>query len=247
MEGEEVKLKATDYGDAGYWDARYRTEKGGAPFDWYRSYAALRPILRRFVPTTSRVLMLGCGNSLLSEEMAKDNYTEIMNIDISSVVIEMMRKRHEHIPQLKYMQMDVKDMSFFSNESFDCIIDKGTLDALMCGTDASRAASQMLDEVNRLLKPGGNYILITYGAPPVRVPHLKQSCSNWKLTVYILSGYGEKSDESWSTTELNMEPVPLTDEGLLPRGFVSQDPESHYIYVCEKMLQMNGVHNQTNY
>jgi hypothetical protein len=64
-EGEGVMWKATDYGDAGYWDARYKTEKVGAPFDWYRSYAALRAFIRRFIPT-SRVLMLGCGNSRTS-------------------------------------------------------------------------------------------------------------------------------------------------------------------------------------
>ncbi|XP_044981071.1 uncharacterized protein LOC123448283 isoform X2 [Hordeum vulgare subsp. vulgare] len=33
------------YGEAGYWDARY-VEEGGAPYDWYQRYAALRPFVR---------------------------------------------------------------------------------------------------------------------------------------------------------------------------------------------------------
>lgn len=55
--------------------------------------------------------MVGCGNAVMSEDMVKDGYEDIMNIDISSVAIDMMRRKYEHIPQLKYLQMDVKDTS----------------------------------------------------------------------------------------------------------------------------------------
>lgn len=37
----------------------------------------------------------------MSEDMVQDGYEEIMNIDISSVAIEMMRMKYEHVPQLK--------------------------------------------------------------------------------------------------------------------------------------------------
>ena len=37
----------------------------------------------------------------MSEDMVKDGYEEIMNIDISSVAIDMMRKKHENIHQLQ--------------------------------------------------------------------------------------------------------------------------------------------------
>ncbi|CAN7062375.1 unnamed protein product [Brassica oleracea var. botrytis] len=73
--------------------------------------------------------MVGCGNSLMSEDMVKDGYEDIMNVDISSVAIEMirdmMRTKHASVPQLKYMQMDVRDMICFEYEYFDTVIDKG--------------------------------------------------------------------------------------------------------------------------
>jgi len=37
----------------------------------------------------------------MSEDMVTDGYVEIVNIDISSVVIEMMRKKYFNIPQLQ--------------------------------------------------------------------------------------------------------------------------------------------------
>ncbi|XP_026658615.2 EEF1A lysine methyltransferase 4 isoform X4 [Phoenix dactylifera] len=173
--------------------------------------------------------------NVMSEDMVKDGYVDIMNIDISSVVVEMMRKKYAHVPQLKYMQMDVRDMNFFQDESFDCVIDKGTLDSLMCGTDAPLSVSQMLEEVNRLLRPGGIYMLITYGDPSVRIPHLNQAGCNWKIVLYIIPRPGFESRVGCSSAKSIMEPVPLTERGLLPAGFVLEDPDSHYIYVCKKM------------
>ncbi|CAL5085161.1 unnamed protein product [Urochloa decumbens] len=155
--------KSLSYGEAEYWDARY-VEEGGAPYDWYQRYDALRPFVRRFVPPASRLLMIGCGSALMSEDMVSDGYVEIVNIDISSVVIEMMRKKYFDIPQLQYLRMDVRDMSMFPDESFDCAIDKGTLDPLMCGVDAPLSAAQMVLEVDRLIRPGGVFILQDLGS-----------------------------------------------------------------------------------
>lgn len=38
---------------------------------------------------------------VMSEDMVTDGYVEIVNIDISSVVIEMMRKKYFDVPQLQ--------------------------------------------------------------------------------------------------------------------------------------------------
>lgn len=229
------------YGEAGYWDARY-VEEGGAPYDWYQRYAALRPFVRRFAPPASRLLMIGCGSALISEDMVADGYTDIMNIDISSVVIEMMRKKYFDIPQLQYMQMDVRDMSIFSDESFDCAIDKGTLDSLMCGVEAPLSAARMVLEVDRLLKPGGVFMLITYGDPSARVPHLNQPVCNWKIVLYILPRPGFQGKAKRSI----FDPVPLTESGRLPDGFIPEDPDSHYIYVCKKVQGSTGTGSPTS-
>ncbi|XP_060671134.1 uncharacterized protein LOC132799216 isoform X1 [Ziziphus jujuba] len=246
-----------NYGDALYWDARYIQE--GGSFDWYQRYVALRPFVRKYISTNSRVLMVGCGNAALfgekmnrareerskigffrywvvivmSEDMAKDGYEDIMNIDVSSVAIDLMKKKYDHVPQLKYMEMDVRDMSFFPDESFDGVIDKGTLDSLMCGTDAPISAAQMLGEVSRLLKPGGIYMLITYGDPSVRMPHLSRPAYSWKTVLYIIPRPGFEKPAG-SSTKSNLEPIPTTDKGLLPPDYVLEDPDSHFIYVCKK-------------
>jgi len=110
------------YGEAWYWDERYRKEAG--PFDWYQKYPALAPLLRLYLAPHHRLLLVGCGNSVFGENMVDDGYQDVVNIDISSVVIEQMKKKYHDKPQLKYMKMDVKDMSYFESGSFDAVIDK---------------------------------------------------------------------------------------------------------------------------
>ncbi|KAH9623922.1 hypothetical protein KSS87_017255 [Heliosperma pusillum] len=66
-----------------------------------------------------------------SEGMANNGYEDIVNIDISSVVIEAMQKKYSNSSKLTYITMDVRNMSAFQTGSFDAIIDKGTLDSIL--------------------------------------------------------------------------------------------------------------------
>ncbi|KAK9058084.1 hypothetical protein SSX86_022924 [Deinandra increscens subsp. villosa] len=235
---DESACNTYNYGDSVYWDARYVNEASAGSFDWYQRYHALRPFVRKYIPASSRVLMVGCGNAVMSEDMVKDGYENIVNVDISCVAIEMMRHKNEHIPQLKYLQMDVRDMGFFLDDSFDSVIDKGTLDSLMCGTDAPISASQMLGEVSRVLKPGGIYMLITYGDPTVRMSHINRPVYNWKIDLYIIPRPGfQKPPGSTSSPRSHLSPVPTTEKGMLPADYVLEDPDSHFIYVCTKVSE----------
>ena len=73
-------------------------EKEGATFDWFKSYADIAHIIRDTIPSKeSRILMLGCGNSKLSEEVwcmffAK-NY-QIQKADTRST--DVWRRLREH-------------------------------------------------------------------------------------------------------------------------------------------------------
>ncbi|KAK6930341.1 Methyltransferase type 11 [Dillenia turbinata] len=110
------------YGEPSYWDKRYGQESG--PFDWYQKYPALAPLLDLYLSRHYRILVVGCGNSALSLDMVDDGYEDIVNIDISSVVIDAMKRKYSDRPQLKYTQMDVRDMSPLEAGSFDSVIDK---------------------------------------------------------------------------------------------------------------------------
>ena len=68
--------------------------------------------------------------------------------------------------QLQYLHMDVTDMRFDSN-SFGVVIDKATFDAMYCsrGNDSNRDENilKMSQEILRILKPGGSWVIISRG------------------------------------------------------------------------------------
>ena len=127
-----------------------------------------------------RVLMLGCGNSEMSRAMSADGFTALTAIDYSTVVIQQMKTAHQDAPNIKFMVMDARAMTF-SAESFDVVIDKGTLDAVLCGADSSRNAELMLRECERVLAHNGTLIIITYGTPATRLPYLERSKWSWRV------------------------------------------------------------------
>jgi ubiquinone/menaquinone biosynthesis C-methylase UbiE len=76
--------------------------------------------------------------------------------------------------------MDVCDLDYPEN-CFDCIIDKVVLDWLLCGNDSFAKAHAMLQSVHKVLKPGGVFMIISYGMPDTRIGYLKNKLFSWNI------------------------------------------------------------------
>lgn len=96
--------------------------------------------------------------------MYKSGYENLTNVDYSKNVITQMAARTSHMKKMKWEVMDVTDLKY-PDESFDLAIDKSTIDALLCGDNAFINVAKMLKEAQRVLKPGGVYLAISYGKP----------------------------------------------------------------------------------
>ncbi|GLT60244.1 hypothetical protein SLA2020_330170 [Shorea laevis] len=217
------------YGETWYWNNRYGNESG--PFDWYQKYPSLAPLIRLYVPHNhQRILVVGCGNSAFGEGMVDDGYQEVVNVDISSVVIKAMQNKYQSRPQLKYVEMDVRDMGAFEAGSFDAVIDKGTLDSILCGNNCRENATRMLEEVGRVLKDNGVYILITYGAPSYRLPLLKES-SLWSIKLHVIEKFVAEKGPGQPIRELT-DPIPLGEDASSLETVLGKHADIHYIYVC---------------
>ncbi len=165
------------YGDKSYWEDRYRQDSVGAEFDWYVPYeGAVRDLILRMLDGSKPTLMVGCGNSPMSAQMAADGFESIHNIDSSISVIEQMTKRGPG-EALSYAVEDACDLSF-ENSSYSQIIDKGTYDAVaQGGQDQGR---KMLSECSRILKPGGIFVMISHSPPIYRTDKLMEPQYGWQ-------------------------------------------------------------------
>nr|XP_020727620.1 methyltransferase-like protein 13 isoform X2 [Odocoileus virginianus texanus] len=113
--------------------------------------------------TYRQVLVVGCGNSELSEQLYDVGYQDIVNIDISEVVIKQMKERNaSRRPRMSFLKMDMTQMEF-PDASFQVVLDKGTLDAVLTDEEEKtlQQVDRMLAEVGRVLQVGGRYLCIS--------------------------------------------------------------------------------------
>ncbi|KMQ96795.1 methyltransferase-like protein 13 isoform x3 protein [Lasius niger] len=151
-----------EFSHADYWNTFFK-KRGKKVFEWYGEYPELCEILLKYIKIKDDILIVGCGNSTLSMSLYDVGYRNIINIDISHIVIKQMRDINNSTrPNLVYEHMDATKMTY-PDEKFSVILDKGTLDALM--PDAKETTISTIDkyfkEITRVLRNGGRYICIS--------------------------------------------------------------------------------------
>ncbi|KAL1406245.1 hypothetical protein Q8F55_007939 [Vanrija albida] len=185
---EEANLPATNEG----YGTREYCEGPDHNFDWFLNADYLLPIFEELTADfgkDTRILMLGCGNSQLSEAMYDAGWKNIVNIDFSTALIEQMKVRHEGRPGMEWLEMDIMDLKF--GEEFDLVVDKGTMDALLTSKgdpwnppekDIVNCTKEV-DEAVRVLKkrPGSKFVYFTFGQPHFRKRYLINR-ESWKFS-----------------------------------------------------------------
>ena len=206
---------ASDYGNPSYWDERYSKHFDAddqAVFDWYLDYSQLKPHLAPYLSSDPdfEVLIPGCGNSSLGAEMYDDGHVNITNADVSAVVVNLMQERFADRSEMEFTVMDATRMEFLPDDCFNMIVDKALLDALLCGENNAQNVSSMLNEMHRVLKPGGVYVCCSYGVPKTRLGYLRAAGLDWNVQhVRVPKGHIEGYDDMGAS-------------------------DSHFIYICQK-------------
>ena len=186
------------YGDKKYWEEHYKKNEGET-FYWLEEYPTLKKTIDSLkIPKNSgKILNVGCGNSELSENMYDNGYLNIYNIDISQKVINLMTERSKNRPGIIYKVMDVCDIKY-ENNFFDLIIDKSTMDALSCGYYYYINIAKMLKEIQRVLKVGGYYMMVSYEEPESRMIHLNRKFLKFKIDILKIEQKGEKGKDNYN-------------------------------------------------
>ena len=192
-----------EYGTKEYWEHRFLTEES---FEWLLSYIQVRhqlePIFQQychieqkehddqavtsapahydFDKSRVRILVVGCGNAPFSCDLYDDGYTNIVNIDYSGTVIQNMQQLHSTSrPNMQWIVMDMT-RNTFSNASFDVVIDKAAMDAIMTkerdvwnpNPTVIHQAYQMCYHISRILQPQGTFVQISLTQPHFRNKYL---------------------------------------------------------------------------
>lgn len=169
------------FGTQDYWETFYSGNTDDASqFEWFCGYDMLQPFIHEFVqPVVAsaeqagarpKILMAGCGNSLLGSELyddfldcAGEPQLELWGVDYAAAAIARA-KAAAGSRRMRHVVADLCDLPRrdFPDASFDVVLDKGAIDALFCmGLDAVLAAVR---EFGRVLRPGGLAFIVS-GVP----------------------------------------------------------------------------------
>ena len=174
-----------EYGLEGSWDKRYSKEL--AAFDWLFSWGDLSHLICELIPDhESKILLVGCGNAPFSPDMFTDGgYHGMINTDISKVVIAQQQQNY---PEQNWQVVDATDMPY-ENYTFPVVIDKSLIDTLLCAKNSLKMTRKMLNEIYRVMKPGGRFVTFSLHSLEEVVVHYDGNYEGKRANPYPLFGW----------------------------------------------------------
>ncbi|KAI9331362.1 S-adenosyl-L-methionine-dependent methyltransferase [Obelidium mucronatum] len=193
----------TQFASQEYWESRYKAEAAEKPtetFEWVKGWSfykdAITPLLRH--PESSETTTI--------DMLQQSGFMNHTNLDYSPAVIETMRTVFaEYSETVKWVVGDIFELEkTVERNSFDVVIDKGTLDAFLTGfpdDDPWDPSEEVWDlvrkymgQVHSAIKPGGLFIHITWAQPHFRRRFcevtgmdvsVKKVGTDWEYFVYV--------------------------------------------------------------
>jgi ubiquinone/menaquinone biosynthesis C-methylase UbiE len=122
--------------------------------DFQDQYEVNWNILTKYIDPTLRVLDVGCGPGDLSIRISKQCH-EVWGVDVTPEMIQIAEKKVAPEPaNVNFQQADACDLPF-ENHSFDTVMSVNALQTML-------QPEMALMEMSRVLKPGGELLLIAY-------------------------------------------------------------------------------------
>jgi hypothetical protein len=216
-----------------YWEDRFAEE---SEYEWLTTWKQVEQFLLPYLHPDQKILIVGCGNSSFSADLYDAGIENIVNIDFSSVVIQKMKELHEiKRPKMEWVVMDMTKMTF-PPHSFDIVIDKAAMDALVVDegdvwdpNDATiesvHAMCQSVTQVLRNESDKNVFLQISFAQPHFRTKYLMGN--RWKRE--YASPYQAQSGHS------NLYDWELSHESILTEE--NQGCLNSFLYVMKRRVE----------
>ena len=123
----------------------------------YFDYSCLEPLLEGLLLSPDKIILeLGCGDSPMVKDMKTHNQTCLHAVDFSETIIAKLISDQCSLPkkeQISYCVQDARNMTCYDSNSFDLILEKGTVDAMLCDKrNGFDNVKNIIGEACRILK-----------------------------------------------------------------------------------------------
>lgn len=190
-------LSSMDFSSTLAWERFYQDQQqDDSSIEWHSSIPFediihfCRPN-KQGVSPLSRVLCIGCGDSRLPDAFLNDDNDvscELTMLDSSPTCIAKLEHRYgekENISCIcgSVMELQTLVMKTAESPSFDVIIDKGLMDALLCGEGWNGPVQTLMEQAQCVLAASnGTYVLVSYTLPPSTREFLQLVTPSWEWT-----------------------------------------------------------------
>lgn len=175
---QSTNTDAFDFSSKSGWDRFYEKRAKSSDnllaFEAYEWHSSLKhdEIFSSTLPTNcidGSILVVGCGNSLLPIDL--HNYhkgqSHIICLDYSSSCINQLVESWGSRSNMSFVVGDATRLENIPDVAnvegkIDAIVDKGLIDALMCGEGWNGDVERLLTSAARQLKRGGTYVCVSY-------------------------------------------------------------------------------------
>lgn len=150
-----------DFSSTTGWENHYQGDD--TVIEWHSS-VQLKTIAELVPPESNNCLVVGCGNSNLPRVLYNmRRHLFITCLDSSPTCIDQLRKMHGATTcgRMTFVCADALIVNL-GLHSFDSMVDKGLVDALMCGEGWDGPVSRLFQNVGKVLILGGTYLLVSY-------------------------------------------------------------------------------------
>jgi len=132
----------------------------------------------------SRVLVAGCGTSRLSADLHMAGYPNVCSVDYDAGCVAHLEAEFGHREGMTFVVADMskpqdEPQQILANASYEMIVDKGTIDALLC---VDSGCAGMLCEAHRMLVVGGVYVVVSFHSPELLAVLLTPSALSFEVT-----------------------------------------------------------------
>ncbi|RAL37238.1 hypothetical protein DM860_004160 [Cuscuta australis] len=182
------------------WDSYYQNKNlGSPPYDWYLSWKQIKPALvpvleglcKEIKKEDIRILVPGCGDSGLSKNLYDAGFTSITNVDYSTPLMHLMKKRY-NLDGMQWITKDfvlsrLEDEPMLNPRSYNVVIDKGFFDTLAIHDCLKQkdyeSCKNFFVKVKQLLVDGGKYICLRVADLEENDILLNRFWLGWKMDI----------------------------------------------------------------
>ena len=82
--------KNAQYLQGEYWNNRFQNEQ---QYDWFKDFSEFKHLCVKHLHSGDSILILGCGNSTLTQDLYQSGFQNLTSVDLSDIVIDHMQKK----------------------------------------------------------------------------------------------------------------------------------------------------------